>query len=144
MMRLHHFLPIALLGACAAPLAEVSSGKARFASYPDALIQAFESVCDGPAQTFQRPEPDTIECREYLPPDATAAIILNFDGTLENLPELVIRFRTQPDGLQYLVENDVFVRVPQKTGRALLVRRPDARLSRKLDALYLRAGGVPE
>jgi hypothetical protein len=143
-MRNYMFLSIALLGACTAPLAQVSSGKARFSSYPDALIEALESVCTGPAQSFARPDPDTVECREYLPPDSTAAIIMSFDGTPENLPELVIRFRTQPDTPGYLVENDVFLHVPQKTGRALLVRRPDARLSRTLDALYVRAGGVPE
>jgi len=144
MITLRYLLPIVVLGACATQDVEVSSGKARFTEYPDALIEAFESACEGPAQSFRRPGPDVVECREFLPPQTTAAIILNFDGTPEDLPELVIRFRTQIDAPGYLVENDVFLNVPQKSGRPLQVRKPDHKLSRTLDSLYVRAGGVPE
>lgn len=143
-MRLAYLLPILGLAGCATQDIDVSTGKARFAAYPDALIEAFESACEGPAQSFVRTGSDVVECREYLPPTTTAAIILNFDGTPEDLPELVIRFRTQIDAPGYLVENDVFLNVPQKTGRALQVRRPDPKLDRTLDALYVRAGGTPE
>jgi hypothetical protein len=108
------------------------------------LIEAFKSACSGPAQSFHRPEPDLYECREYLPPEPTAAIILNFDGTPEDLPQLVIRFRTRPDGTDFLVQNDVFLKVPQKTGVPLQVRQNDQRMLRTLNLLYRRAGGVPE
>jgi len=132
------------LGACATQDVAVSSGKARFTEYPDALIDAFETACEGPAQSFSRPAPNLIECREYLPPATTAVIILSFDGPPEALPALVIQFRTIEDAPGYLVENDVFLNVPQKSGVPLQVRRPDPKLSRTLDALYKRAGGVPE
>lgn len=143
-MSLRYLLPIVVLGACTTQDVVVSSGKARFAEYPVALIDALESVCGGPAQSFVRSDPDIVECREFLSPETTAALILNFDGTPEDLPEQVIRFSTQVEPTGYLVENDVFLNVPQKTGRALQVRKPDARLNRTLDALYERAGGIPE
>ena len=137
--------PLALvLTACTTQDVAVSSGKARFSEYPDSLIAAFQSACEGPSQTFRRPNPDLVECREYLPPDTTGAIILKYDGTIKDLPELVIQFRTAADGTDYVVQNDVFLNVPQKSGKPLQVREQDVRLSRTLNNLYRRAGGVPE
>jgi hypothetical protein len=135
---------LVFLGACATQTMAVSSGTARFTEYPDSLFQAVESACDGPAKTFSRPSADLVECREFLPPEPTAAIILKFDGTPQNLPQLVIRFRTHAEGPGYLVENDIFLNVPQKSGDSLQVRQQDARLSHTLDALYQRSGGIPE
>ena len=94
-MRVLALLPIVALAACTTQDVGTPSGKAHFAAYPDSLFDAFESACGGPAQSFRRPEPDMVECREYLPPEATAALILSFDGTTEALPELVIRFRAE-------------------------------------------------
>lgn len=142
-MRVLALLPIVALAACATQDVGTSSGKAHFAAYPDSLFDAFESACGGPAQSFHRPEPDMVECREYLPPEATAALILSFDGTTDDLPELVIRFRAEAADAGYLVENDVYVSVPQKNGQRLQVRREDQKLMRTLDELYERAGGVP-
>lgn len=121
-----------------------STGKARFADYPDSLITALQRACDSPSQTFLRPTLNSVECRELLPPEPTAAIILTYDGTPEDLPELVIHFQTRADGPGFVVENEVFLHVPQKKGPALKVRQSDAGLNRMLDALYTRAGGVPE
>ncbi len=138
----------ALLGvvtsACAPQDMGSTSGKARFAAYPAQLLAALESACNGPAQTFVRPTPDSVECREFLPPPSTAAIILTYDGTPEDLPQLVIRFQTRPDAPGYLVENQVYLNVPRKRGAPLHVRQDDhPRLNRALNALYRRTGGVP-
>ncbi|MEX0284416.1 MAG: hypothetical protein AB3N23_07365 [Paracoccaceae bacterium] len=142
-MRLFRLLPVVVIAGCTTQDVAQPTGRAMFQSYPDALFEAFESACGGPAQTFNRPNPDVVECREYLPPEATAALILSFDGTTEDLPELVIRFQAQAADAGYLVENDVFVSVPQKDGRRVQVRREDHKLMRTLDKLYERAGGVP-
>jgi hypothetical protein len=137
------FVPfVALLGACSAALPPPSSGKARYDAYPETLLAAFRSACTGRAQSFVRPSDGIAECREFLPPEATAAIILSFDGTAEDLPELVIRFETLADSEGYLVSNDVFLNVPQKSGDPLQVRQTDPRLTRAFDALYQRTGGT--
>ncbi len=143
-MRLTFLLPFVVLGACATQDVVSSSGRAFFSEYPDTLMAAVESACVLPTQSFSRPEPGVVECRKLLSPDATAAVILSYDGTPEALPELVIRFRASPEEAGYLVENDVFLNVPQKTGLARVVRTPDARLSRTLRSLYVRSGGRPE
>lgn len=143
-MRASYALICALLGACATQDVGVSSGKARFTEYPEALFAAFQSACGGPAQSFAQPSSDLVECREYLPPETTAAIIFSFNGTPEDLPELVIRFRAEESEPGYVVQNDVFLNVPQRGGLPLQVRRTDPQLNRTLDALYERAGGVPE
>ncbi|MGV6847215.1 MAG: hypothetical protein ACWA5A_02420 [Marinibacterium sp.] len=147
-MRLHsaHF-PLALLMISAACVPQPDpdfSGWARFAAFPDGLYQAFHAACTGPAQVYTRPRRDFAECRELLPPDMTAAIILGYDGTVDDLPQLVIRFATTREGTDYLVENDVFLNVPRRDNDALEIRIPDPRLGRTIDALYRRAGGVPE
>lgn len=143
-MRFIAIAPILVLTACATQDVVALSGKARFADYPDELMEAIESACTGPAQTFRRPEPALVECREFLPPATTAALILQYDGTPEDLPELVIQFRTQKGADGVVVENDVYVNVPQKAGAPRQVRRVDPRLNRTLAKLYERAGGVPE
>ena len=56
----------------------------------------------------------------------------------------MIRFRAEDQGASYLVTNDIFVNVPQKTGGPRQVPFDDKRLRRELDTLYLRVGGTPE
>lgn len=147
-MRRLFLLGIAFLAGCQpappATVQNVAMPKARFAQYPDSLLGAFRSACSEPAQSFNRLDANTVECREFLPPEATAALILNFDGTHEELPELVIRFRTQAAETGYLVENDVFIHVPRRNGPALNVRRNDPHLKRTLGQLYTYSGGVLE
>ena len=142
-MRLILVVLVVVVVACTAQDVAVSSGMARFSEYPDDLIAAFKAACEGPAQSFDEPAPGLFECSEYLPPEPTAAIILNFDGTPEDLPVLVIRFRTTQEPESYLVENDVFLRIPQRDGKVLQVRSPDPELNRVLDQLYVLSGGVP-
>jgi hypothetical protein len=144
LMRPHLILMLVVLGACATQDAVAFSGKARFSSYPDALFDALEQACGTPAQSFTRPTKDSVECREFLPPESTAAIILQFDGTTTDLPQLVIRFQAQRENQDYLVENQFFLHVPQKSGPPLRMQPSDSRYSRKLNALYKHAGGMPE
>lgn len=132
------------LTACAQIESDPPSSRARFPTYPTDLLAAFESACSGPAQSFSAPAPDLVECRELLPPEPTAAIILGYNGTPEKLPQLVIRFRTRADEPGFLVENDVYLNVPQKTGQDIQVRQYDTRLHRTLSQLYEKAGGTPE
>lgn len=120
------------------------TGAARFSDYPSQLFAAFELACSSPAQTYRRHADDHVECREYLPPTETAAIILNYDGTPQDLPQLVFGFRTSRDTEGYLVRNEVYLNVPQKQGPALRVNQRDPRFDRMLADLYRRSGGVPE
>lgn len=143
-MRRTWLLLMVVCAGCTTQNVGVSNGKARFTEYPDRLIAAFSAACEGPAQSFLRPSQDLVECREYLPPEPTAAIILQFDGTPSDLPELVIQFRTEELAPGYIVSNEIFLNVPQKTGSPLRVRMEYPRVQRSLDALYRLSGGVPD
>ena len=44
-----------VLASCATQDMVASTGKARFADYPDTLISALQAACSGPAQAFSRP-----------------------------------------------------------------------------------------
>jgi hypothetical protein len=143
-MRLPVFLaPFALI-ACALTPPEAPSGMARFPGYPQALFDAFRQSCTGPARDFVVTDRNSVECRELMPPDVTASVLLAFDGTLEDLPRLVVRFEAEPQAGSYLVSNEVFVNVPQRQGEAVRLLFTDPRLRRDVAALYARAGGVPE
>ncbi|MAC81342.1 MAG: hypothetical protein CML66_25155 [Rhodobacteraceae bacterium] len=135
-----------LAAACTTQQDVASTGRARFPDFPEPLYAAFQSACEGPAQSYNRPEKGVAECRELLPPETTAAIIVSYDGTLDKLPELVIRFTTTqpPDGAGYLVQNDIYLNVPRRNAGELQGRLPDPRLSQTIDALYRKAGGTPE
>ncbi|MFY9211794.1 MAG: hypothetical protein WAO69_11750 [Aestuariivita sp.] len=138
-------LPLILaLAACAPQDMGNSSGKARFSEYPQPLFDAFRDSCTGPARAFRSTGPNTAECRELMPPRVTAAFILEYTGITEDLPRLVIRFRAEQDTGSYLVSNDVFVNVPQRSGGPRQVPFVDPQLRRQLDVLYRNAGGVPE
>lgn len=143
-MRLRHTLLLVGLLGCDTQDIAPTTGAARFPDYPTQLFSVLEQACTEPAQSFLRTGPDHVECREFLPPEATAAIILAHDGTPTDLPRLVIRFRGKNDGDAYLVRNEVFLDVPQRTGAPLRIEQHDPRFARRLDALYRRTGGVPE
>jgi hypothetical protein len=143
-MQLHKMVPVVVLIGCTTPNVVPTSGSARFSEYPQDLFAAIQASCAGPAQSFSQPTRDSVECAEFMPPEITAAMILNYDGTPEELPRLVIRFSAQKNEPGYLVHNDIFVNVPQKQGADRQVRMPDPKINRRLNMLYKHAGGVPE
>jgi len=97
-----------------------------------------------PAQKYQRFSRNLAECREYLDPESTAAAILSYDGTTDDLPQLVIRFESWPDGQDYLLRTDTYLNVPQKSGGPIHVIFPSNQYDRSLKHLYRVSGGVPE
>ncbi|MCR9127781.1 MAG: hypothetical protein NXH82_16915 [Rhodobacteraceae bacterium] len=120
------------------------SGAARFSDYPESLFAAFRSECEGPEAQMIEVGRDTLECRRYMPPDLTAGVILRHNGTLDDLPRLVIRFSARPDRPGYLALTEYFLRVPQADGTTRKVSQDSARLHRRIQRVYRRAGGVPE
>ena len=133
-----------VLGACATQYSGESSGTARFPEFPSKLFIALEGTCTQPAQQYVRLSRDVAECREFLEPQATAAIILTYDGTTESLPQLVIRLTARPDGQDYLLTTDAYLNVPQKDQGVINVAFPTHGFERTLKELYRRTGGVPQ
>lgn len=117
--------------------------QARFTERPTHLFAALEETCTNPADTFLRKGPDLVQCRTFLPPEATAAIILNYDGTIKKLPELVVQLSGQADEESYVLENSYFVNVPQLSGSTVHIRQGDRRVERSMISLMRAAGGVP-
>lgn len=117
--------------------------EARFTERPAHLFAALEETCTEPADTFVRKSPDLVQCRTFLPPKPTAAIILSYDGTIKDLPELVVQLSGQIDADSYVLENSYFLDVPQLRGPTLQVRQGDRRVERRMISLMRAAGGVP-
>jgi hypothetical protein len=117
--------------------------EARFTERPAHLFAALEETCTKPADTFVRKSMDLVQCRTFLPPEPTAAIILNYDGTIKELPELVVQLSGQIDADSYVLENSYFLEVPQHRGPTLLVHQGDRRVERSMISLMRAAGGVP-
>ena len=116
---------------------------ARFNDRPGDLFEALEATCSKPSDTFVRESADLAQCQSLLPPEPTAAIILNYDGIIEDLPVLVVQFsgHTGPDG--YVLENSYFLNVPQRHGPSIQVRQSDWLAERRMRALMRAAGGSP-
>ena len=79
-------MPMFAAGCATQDAVDPATGRARFSEFPEPLYAAFRAACEGPAQSYVRPDRNFAECRELLPPDTTAAIILSYDGMLDDLP----------------------------------------------------------
>ena len=117
--------------------------QAYFPNYPNRLFVAAGAVCNGPGQSVVRPSQNEVRCESLPDPESAAAIILQFNGTVENLPKLVISFSGRDTAQGYLVTADNYIRVPQRSGQTQLVRFPDQDVGRDLLRVLQSAGGRP-
>lgn len=139
---------VLLLAGCAAPLAApVLSEKpvpevvARFDTPPDRLILALPRLCTAPTQRIARPAPGVTECRMLLGPEATAGAILRYGGTIDQLPESVVRLRLSKDAAGYLLAAATYLEVPLAAGDVLRVVYPDPATDRRLRRVLVNLGG---
>ncbi len=116
---------------------------AYFSSYPGDLLEAAAEACSSPGDRLVQRDRNGIRCESLLPPDATAGLILEFSGTVDDLPILIFDFQTTRRGEGYIVVADNFVRVPQRSGPPKEVRLDDARFNRILARILAGAGGRP-
>lgn len=129
-----------------APMAgEAPSGaqQAYFTGYPEPLFFAAGAVCTEPGQNVVRPSRNEVRCESLLDPESTAAIILQFDGSIEDLPKLVWTFKGRDTAEGYLVTADNYLRVPQRNGEVQQVRFPSAETTQDARQLLQAAGGRP-
>ncbi len=146
------FLPVAvgfaaLLAGCDAPapsgpaVPQVES--AYFAERPDALIKAAQLACSGPGETVHAPRPGVVQCHMLLEPQSTAAAILAYDGTVDDLPRLVVSLASARAGDGYVVTGCAFLKVPQKAGGVKRVVHNDPRIATRLRRMLEYLGGQP-
>ena len=131
----------AILAACTPSTPQQLSHSARFPDHPNKLFEVFEESCSGPAQTYLRLRATTAECRSLMSPDQTAFTILNYAGTTDDLPQLVIAIASQPDGKEHLVTIQAYLNVPQKAGGVIHVVFPSRQNSARMESLLRIAGG---
>ncbi|WP_296417493.1 hypothetical protein [Pseudooctadecabacter sp.] len=130
-------------GSFAAGAQPAGAQQAYFEGYPAGLFFAAGAVCDGPGQDVVRPDENEVRCESLPDPQTAAALILQFDGTVEDLPRFVIAFSGLQDTAGYLVTADSYIRVPRREGGAQQVRFPDERIEAELARLLVDAGGAP-
>lgn len=118
--------------------------RARYAAYPEVLMTAVGRACSDPAEKLIRRSRNWLDCQSYLPPDATAALILQYDGVIEDLPTLLISFRLYPkSGGAYELHQQAYAVVPQRGGGKIRIAQPSAATDAKMRKLILKSGGVP-
>jgi len=143
-MELFRFLPaMALIVACTPQDVPLPTRSAQFDTYPQRLFQTFETQCEGPGEKFEKIGNRVYECTEFLPPDTTAYLILNYDGYPQDLPKSVMRMTTTKNSGGYRVDAELFFSVPQKTGQTVKVPVESKTLDKALSALYQKMGGSP-
>ena len=117
--------------------------QAYFPTYPSNLFVTAAAICDGQAQTVVQPSRNEVRCESFPDTESVAALILQFNGTVQALPKFVIAFTGRDAALGYSVAADNYIRVPQRSGGAQQVRFPDLSVSNELSALLRAAGGQP-
>lgn len=137
-------LLFAILGACATQNPAQGSYTGRFPAFPGEFYDALAKSCTSPAQQFARHSRSVAECREYLDPESTAVAILQYDGTTDDLPQLVVRMSARPDGAEFLLRIEAYLNVPQKSGGPVHVVFQDAALDRQITTLFELTGGTLE
>lgn len=107
-----------IVSSCTQDIA-VNSASALFPTRPKALIDGFAGACSAPDETLRRPDPDTWQCWVDLPADLTAAAIVDHDGTLSAMPQLVVQLQVAqtPDG-RFTATLQDYLNVPQASGPA--------------------------
>lgn len=121
------------------PLPEVS---ARFVTPPADLLEALPRLCTEPTQRIVRPEPGVTECRMLLDPQATAGAILRYGGTINRLPESVIRLSVRQDDMGFVVSSAAYLEVPRASGDVLRVVFPDPGMDRRMARVLTNLGGT--
>lgn len=141
-MQLFRVIPaLPIIVACTPQQEPDASRSAQFDRYPKELFDAFEISCSGPGETFEKIGNRTFECSEFLPPEATAFLILNYDGYPQDLPQSVMRLTSTRNTDGYRVDASLYFKVPQKTGRTVEVPVESETLDRSISALYQAMGG---
>jgi len=135
--------PVSLGEAPAPGAAPTGAQQAYFAQFPAGLFGAAAAFCVQPGQSVMRPRPDEVRCESLPDPQTAAAIILEFNGTVEELPTFVIAFLGRDTSSGYLVTADNYIRVPQRSGGTRQIRFEDARVAQDLEKLHEAAGGRP-
>lgn len=130
-------------GAPAAGEATSNAVQAYFTDYPERLFFVAAELCNGPGQSVIKPNRNQVRCESLPDPESAAAIILQFDGTVEELPKLVIAFSGRDTEQGYLMTVDNYIRVPGRDGGAQQVRFEDVRVTESLTELLENAGGRP-
>jgi hypothetical protein len=121
------------------PIPEVS---ARFAAPPAALLGALQQLCTEPTQRITRPAAGVTECRTLLDPQTTAGAILRYGGTINRLPESVIRLTVTQDSDGFMVASAAYLEVPRASGDVLRVVFPDPAMDRRIMRVLTNLGGT--
>ncbi|WP_171090223.1 MULTISPECIES: hypothetical protein [unclassified Ruegeria] len=143
-MKLFTFIPfLACIVACAPQDVPYASRSAQFETYPQRLFDVFETSCSGPGESFERTSGQTFECREFLPAEASAYLILNYDGNPQDLPQSVMRLTSSKNADGYRIDANVFFKVPQRTGSVVEVPLDSTELDQSISRLFQAMGGSP-
>lgn len=141
---------VAALSGCETPPGPVAiSDKAPqaisafYSDTPALLFASARNACTGPNEEYIRPAKGVAQCRLLLDPQSTAALILAFDGMIEDLPRLVISLSTAKAPNGHVVSGCAFVMVPQRDGTPLRVAQHDRKIETTLRELLAAVGGQP-
>lgn len=144
-----YLVPYLVLAACTTPepppaatQQPLPEQRAIFAEPPDDIFDALREGCMSPTQRLVQVSDNVIECRMLMPPNATAGAILRYDGTIDALPELVIRLRLEQVAGGFELGAAQFLEVPRAAGGVLHVVYPDPVLDRRLQVILTALGGT--
>lgn len=116
--------------------------QAFFTDFPGTLFEAAGEACSGPGDLLVTGQRGTLRCEVLPSPPDAAALILAYNGTIEDLPKYVIAFDTDTRDDGYVVRNQAYISVPQLNGGEVRIKTPDRRRTRDIRQIFSAAGGT--
>ena len=114
---------------------------AFFDAFPGLLFEAVGEGCQGEADTLTQISETELLCESLPSPQAAAALILQFDGDIEQLPTFVTTLVAEPRGEGFAVTTEYYYRVPQKNGETAVIRFSEPRIEQTIRRVFASAGG---
>ncbi len=116
---------------------------AYFAEFPEQLYTTIAANCQSDADQLFRPSHKALICETLPSPDTAAALILQFDGEISEIPIFVTTLNAEQSGSGYAITTQYFYIVPQKNDEVAVVRIAEPRTERVVRRAFELAGGVP-
>lgn len=150
MKRYLYLVALGLLSGCMAPDTATTpipqdktpfSVQATYDTLPKEFMASVIAFCLDKNETLSTVSDTTVRCERLAPPRLTAALILQYDGHVEDLPKFITDYTVEKADDSFLVSVKTFIDVPQrgKAPKHVIFDGPRAR--RPVEEFLKRTGG---
>lgn len=121
--------------------ADLPQQRIFFTQRPEFVLNAMRDMCQSPDTELVRSDADGLECRFLIEPRITAALILAYDGTIDDLPRAVLQASIAPDSDGHVLTLTPYAQIPRRRDTPALLPLDSPRFLRAITRSMTRLGG---